>query len=642
MKPNSEKLIKLLMEEQPRTSNQLSELLNVSVRTIKNYVKEIHEEYPGLISSSNDGYCVDTSQALSLIENANEHIPQTSQERVFFIINKLIHHNTGINEKVNHSIDLYELCDEMYISMSTLKVELNKVKRKIKKYDLELETKGDTIKCVGLEKNKRKLLSSILYKESNVNFVNIDSLQKAFTNIDIHFIRNTVLEIFEKYHYFVNDYSLINLVLHITIAVDRIRNNNINTTKVDSMPAVRLHEYEMSKELAHRLEDKFHIQYSDAEIYEMTLLIISRATNIDYQSIDASNLEEFVGKDCLNLVHDLINDINAYYYIDLSEQEFLIRFALHIKNLLVRSRNNYFSKNPLTDNIKMSCPLIYDAAVNLARTIKNKTGVSINDDEIAYIAFHLGSALETQKNLTSKVKAILYCPDYYGLNSRITDAIYKNFENDLLITNILTDESQLSKVSDIDLVITTIPLATPIQIPTVRINIILNSKDISSLRNKISEIQKQKKKDEFEKHLRELLIPELFEKKNNLNNHEKCINYMVKKPIKLNYVDENFKDEVLEREKMSSTAFGNFAIPHAMKMHAKKTGLNILISDKPILWNEHPVNLVIMMCFNKNERYIFNEIYDPITMILSEPENVKKILNAKDYEDFIQIMVSLL
>lgn len=642
MRTNSEKLIKSLIELQPKTANQLAETLNVSVRTIKNYVKEINDEHPNLISSSKDGYCVDVSKAFTLFNTENKRIPQTSQERVYYIINKLIHHNTSVQEKVNHSVDLYELCDEMYISMSTLKVELNKVKRKIKKYDLELETKDDTIKCVGLEKNKRKLLSSILYKESNVNFVNIDSIQKAFTNIDIHFIRNTVLEIFEKYHYYVNDYSLINLVLHITIAVDRIRNNNINTTNVDTMPAVRLHEYEMSKELAKRLEEKFHIRYSDAEIYEMTLLIISRATNIDYQSIDTNNLEQFVGKDCLYLVHDLINDINSYYYIDLSEQEFLIRFALHIKNLLVRSRNNYFSKNPLTESIKMSCPLIYDAAVNLARTIKNKTGVSINDDEIAYIAFHLGSALETQKNLTSKIKAILYCPNYYGLNSKITDTIYKSFENDLLITNILTDESQLNKVSDIDLVITTIPLSMPIQTPTIHINIILNNKDIANLRNKISEIQTQKRKNEFEKHLRELLVPELFEKKNNLENHEKCIQYMVKKLAKLGYVDTNFKDEVLEREKMSSTAFGDFAIPHAMKMHANKTGLNILISDKPILWNEHPVNLVIMMCFNKNERYIFNEIYDPITMILSESENVKKILNAKDYDDFIQLMVSLL
>ena len=76
----------------------------------------------------------------------------------------------------------------------------------------------------------------------------------------------------------------------------------------------------------------------------MTLLIISRATTIDYKSINAANLEDFIGKECLNLVKELILDINSFYYIDLSEQEFLIRFALHIKNLLVRSKNNYFSK----------------------------------------------------------------------------------------------------------------------------------------------------------------------------------------------------------------------------------------------------------------------------------------------------------
>ena len=58
---------------------------------------------------------------------------------------------------------------------------------------------------------------------------------------------------------------------------------------------------------------------------------------------------------------------------------------------------------------------------------------------------------------------------------------------------------------------------------------------------------------------------------------------MVKKLVKLDYVDTHFKDEVLEREKMSSTAFGNFAIPHAMKMHANKTGINILISENPIM-----------------------------------------------------------
>ena len=51
----------------------------------------------------------------------------------------------------------------------------------------------------------------------------------------------------------------------------------------------------------------------------MTLLIISRATTIDYKSINATNLKDFIGKDCLDLVKELILDINSFYYIDLSE-----------------------------------------------------------------------------------------------------------------------------------------------------------------------------------------------------------------------------------------------------------------------------------------------------------------------------------
>lgn len=54
MRPNSEKLIKHLLESQPKTSNQLAELLQVSVRSIKNYAKEINEEYPNLLTSSNE------------------------------------------------------------------------------------------------------------------------------------------------------------------------------------------------------------------------------------------------------------------------------------------------------------------------------------------------------------------------------------------------------------------------------------------------------------------------------------------------------------------------------------------------------------------------------------------------------------
>lgn len=636
MKLKSIKLINCLQENSPCTAKNLAERLSISTRSIKNYVKEINAEFPNTISSSQLGYTINVDMAKEIVKLKNERIPQSSEERIVFLLTKLM------NTPEDITTNVYDLSEQMFVSPSTVKNELRKIKEKLIKYDLRLESHGDEVYIHGLEKNKRKLLSNILYDESNVNFVNLNFIQDAFTDIDIFYIKQTVLEIFSEYHYFINDYSLINLVLHITIAIDRIRNNNYNTENIDDSLTFQLHEYELATKLAQELENEFSIHYSDAEIYEMTLLIISRATTIDYKSITASNLENFIGKECLELVNQLIDDINNFYYIDLSEQEFLIRFALHIRNLLVRSKNDYLSKNPLTESIKTSCPLIYDVAVSLAGTIKEKTKIAINDDEIAYIAFHLGNTLEAQKNLTLKIRAALYCPNYYNMNQKITDTIKQYFDNDILITTILTDESEIPLVKDIDLIISTIPISMVVTTPLVQISLFMNDKYRIILTKKIEELRKTKKRNEFRSYLKKLIIPEFFEKNEIISEERECIDCMVQNMYNHGYVGSTFRDEIIERERISSTAFGSFAIPHTMKMHANKTGMNIIVSKKGIMWNNHPVNLVLMLCFNANERRVFNEIFDPITMILSVPENVKKLVCSDTYEDFVNEMVNLL
>lgn len=631
-----EKLIRQLLEIQPCNAQTLAERLQVSVRSIKNYVREINEESENTILSSHSGYQINVEKAKELLDTQDNHIPQTSKERVSYILNQLLHHQNDT------FLNTYDMCDELYISMSTLKNEIKKVKRKLLKYDLELLTHGDDIALHGLEKNKRKMLSSLLYEESNINFVNLDSLQEVFIDIDISFIKQTVLQIFDQYHYFINDYSLVNLVLHITIAIDRIRNQNVNSkdeieTSVSSLP-----EYALAQHIASRLEEHFQILYKEAEIYEMTLLILSRATTIDYKSINISNLEDFIGKDCLTLVNQMVQEVSTCYYIDLNEPEFLIRFALHIRNLLIRSRNNYFSKNPLTQNIRTSCPMIYDVAVSMAQLIKEHTSISINDDEIAYIAFHLGSTIEAQKNLTTMVTATLYCPSYYDMNLRITDKINQYFSQDILITNILTDESDFAKVKEADMIITTMALERIYTTPIIQIHPFFIEKDQQLVKDKLLEIRKQKKKREFETYIRKLIVPELYTCNTTIKEQSKCIDTMVKKLVKYGYVDSSFKEEILEREHMSSTAYGWIAIPHAMKMHAHKTGIHIMMSETPIDWDGSAVYLVLMMCFHQHERYIFHEIFEPITMILSENEHMKRILSCRTYEEFIQTIVSLL
>lgn len=300
MKPKMIKLIRILSDyTEFVTASSLAANMDVSTRSIKSYIQEINSFYPDAIESSREGYRIDKQAARRILEESGTHIPQSSQERIVYIINSLIKSDTSVNT--------YDLCDEMYVSYSTIKNDLQAVKSRLRKYDLQLNNNHDNLTVSGLEKNKRRLLSSILYDESNVNFVNLETIQNIFPEIEIELIKDSLLEIFDRFHYFVNDYSLINLVLHITIAIDRIRNRNVNTEDIHDMPPISSHEYELARNIARKIEEDFQIEYNQAEVYELALLLISRATAIDYQSITVSNLGDFITPECLALVKELIS-----------------------------------------------------------------------------------------------------------------------------------------------------------------------------------------------------------------------------------------------------------------------------------------------------------------------------------------------
>lgn len=631
-----EKLIQMLLKEQPLTSSVLSNQLDVSIRTVKNYIYQINDEYPETIISSRLGYSINKDHAYDVLRDLlseEKGIPQTSKERIVFLLNKLL------KSHQDDLFNIYDISDELYISPSTIRNELKKIKRKLNKYDIELLLKGDSFKIDGLEKNKRKMLSSILYEESDIHFLNLDTLQQSFRNINIDLIKSIILSEFQKYHYFINDYSLSNLVLHLALSIERIRDDNhyIQNNQTINEDLI---EYKLAKDLAFQLENYFQITFSKAEVFEMTLLIASRASSFNYRTMKISDLEEFVGKDCLDLVYSLVDDIKSLYSIDLSDPEFLMRFTLHIYNLIIRSHNNYLSKNPLTKEIKTSYPLIYDMSVTIAKIIIEKTNVHINDDEIAYITFHIGSILETQKSFATKLPIAIFCPNYYDLSYKLIDSIQQYFSNDVIISHVFTNENDLLSIHNIDLIITTVPLNVILETPVFEIKMFLSNQDRYKLSEKIKEININKQKNELRKYLTQLIIPDLFERKEDFKNKNECLSIMVNKLVENKYVETSFYDEIIKREQLSSTAFGNFAIPHSMKMNAYKTGINVMITRKPIKWDNHSVNLVLMMCFNKNERYIFNNIYDIITTILSESDNVKRIVSSKTYDEFIDNIVN--
>lgn len=100
-----------------------------------------------------------------------------------------------------------------------------------------------------------------------------------------------------------------------------------------------------------------------------------------------------------------------------------------------------------------------------------------------------------------------------------------------------------------------------------------------------------------------------------------------------------FEAAVMERESISSTAFGPFAIPHTLKMCSPRTCMAVYVSRTPICWGDTAVNLVIMLSFNPNDRKIFYDIFEPLSMILLDSNNLKGALLCRDYTAFIDFLV---
>ena len=622
----------LAQSDLPITSSSLANALNISPRSVKTYINEINEALPETVSSSRKGYQIDKEKAELLLKESRSLIPQTKEERVNYIINALI--KRGV-------IDAYDLCDELFVSYSTLKSDLSFVRKTLSQADLELINQNDTLIINGLEKNKRKLLSSLMYSESHNNFVNYEKMSESFEGIDVTFIRDVILNKFEEYHYFINDYSLENLILHSTITIDRIRNGYSATDNTSATMILKSHEYDLARSIAFKLEEHFAIRFNEVEITEFAMLILSRASNLDYETVTADNVRQYVGEEIYSLVSDLIADFSNFFYIDLSQPEFFVRFALHIKNLLIRADSGYFSKNPLTDSIKQNCPLIYDSAVNSARLIKERTSIHLNDDEIAYIAFHLGGALELQNTLANKLRVMIFCPGYYNLNNKISNLLTSKFADTIIVAGILTQEEEIRK-ADCDLLVSTMRFDVKTEIPVVLVSPFVNEQDLIVILEQINRIRNEKKRSVFKQHLSYLIKEELFAVKEEHLNKEDAIHQMASQLKEYGYVGDLFEAEVLERDSISSTAFGTFAIPHAMKMHEKRTGMNILICKDPIDWDGKKVELVMMLCFNINERYLFNELFEPISMILVDPDNLSKVLKTKSADEFIDTLALLL
>lgn len=138
---------------------------------------------------------------------------------------------------------------------------------------------------------------------------------------------------------------------------------------------------------------------------------------------------------------------------------------------------------------------------------------------------------------------------------------------------------------------------------------------------------------------KEVLSKDNIELNVTLNGKEEAIRYTGGILVNNGYVESTYVDKMLERETLTSTFMGNHvAIPHGTedaKELVIETGLSVITVPEGVDFGDGNIVKVLIGIAGKGDEHL--EVLSKIAIVLSEEENIQKILDAPSKEEVISL-----
>ena len=135
----------------------------------------------------------------------------------------------------------------------------------------------------------------------------------------------------------------------------------------------------------------------------------------------------------------------------------------------------------------------------------------------------------------------------------------------------------------------------------------------------------------------EILTPETIELKASLGSQEEAIRRAGTLLVENGNVEQRYVDSMFEREKSVSTYMGNaVAIPHGTneaKQWVTRSGLSIITVPEGVEYGDGEVAKLIVGIAGKGDDHL--EILSKIALVVSDEENVEKIVAAETKEELL-------
>lgn len=607
------------------TAEELGKRLQVSLRTIKRYIEDLEKElaiYNVEIKSAKGlGYYISGSQQ----EIHKLHIFAKSK----WEIDNEEYSTVGRVEKIIKHLIIYdfltsiEISETLCLSVSSTNKLMANVKEYLKKYNLTLESKPHYgTRIAGKEMDLRNLILEYGFDKSDGEFINYicndisnDALEKIRTRVRGYL--NSVDIIISD-----NDFNL--LVKCLIISIDRSAKNKLIETDFNINSKISC-SVDLIEKIAECINDVYPYSFNEFEIQ-----YVAYYSGFMPYNYTAQEMSHKISSDKLQFVFEVLQEIQIISGNDFGEDfNFVKALSVHLDLLLNRAVAGGKISNPLIDKIKIKYPVEMNLASFLAKRIREKFDLELDENEIGFLAMHFGASLERRKG-NNAFKVAVLC--HYGMGTaQLLAEKIKRYIKNIDVVGVYPVHA-LDNIMELklDCIITTQAVnKVNSKIPVLVVEDILSDAAIKQIDQHIAkEVNKQES-------LIKMLKPDAFHRVKGNTKEEIILN--LGESLKNNsLIDDSVIASVLEREKLASTDIGNLvAIPHTTLNGEHQSVIGIGILDRPIIWNKNEVQIVFMICFNLSD--VENiEVFKYMLDIIEDYELIKRLVNSKDMEEIRQ------
>ena len=607
----------------------LAKLLNVSDRTIRNDIAAINEFYADTMIESNirKGYRIQGEKVKRFIEETKKEIPETGEERRWLILKTLVEHN---------QVNIYQLADQMCISEFSLENDMNKIRKLLDNYQgLKVIRQGNMLQLSGGEREKRHLYEELISYKISGNLWNLNKVAENFMRFDLLKVKELLKDIFEEFHYQMNEVRIPTLLIHVGVILERNFACHFLKEDEEQQGKYGREEYEISRHFFEKIGARLSLQVREAEICDFAIYL-------EHGKRKGYCEEEQLQGLASDLVQHIIVEIREHFDIDFSEDcEFRLGLEVHTVSLLKRHYANVEIDHTCLEEVKRKYPLIFEMGVWVCKIMEEHLNIIISENEISFIALHLGSAYE-RANLRRKYRCLLICPHNQTVKDLCIQKIVNRFQDRMEIVGCMSYfEESLIREKNLDLILTTQPVAHALDIETTEISMFFAHTDEAAVFQTLNRLDQIRYRNNFQFFILNLIREEFFTANMAVEEPEKIISDMCDKLYARGYVKENFKEGVLKRERLSPTSFFHgFAIPHNMShQETIHSAISTAILKQPVQWGSYEVRFVLLLAITEENRNFLKIFFDWLDDIVSNPEKFARLLEVQDYQSFVNTLL---